>query len=400
MSRTPSMDAGEAEQLLGLRGNLRVTIENRGTVRKWLTARGLPSPAVGLLSMAELELAYNDASDQKFRSLQSAVPAAWEVAPAPAPVPPVTVPVPAPASPDTAALGSTLAAIIGPYLADQLTAKVDESRVIELMRTHLADLIPVTRVEIRQGAVVRDMGQQIVHKVFPEVVRRIGRGEHVYLVGPAGCGKTKLAEMVFEALDLQFGVQGAPEGSFSFVGHMDAHGTYHRTPFRDCFEHGRGLLLDELDGALDAAPILKVNSALANGYMEYPDSPTPVKRHDNFRCIAACNTYGVGPDRVYVGRVQLDASTLDRFSFVEMDYDENLERKLAGDQQKWCDRVHAIRKGARVEKARMIVSTRAIMVGAVAIASGDSMPDTEDALIWRGCDKDLRRRIETWAAGF
>ena len=51
-----------------------------------------------------------------------------------------------------------------------------------------------------------------------------------------------------------------------------------------------------------------------------------VKRHPKFICIGAGNTYGTGPDRVYVGRQELDGASLDRFDFLEWAYDETLER--------------------------------------------------------------------------
>lgn len=59
MARTPSMSVQECEQVLGARGSLRVTTENRTIVRKWLSAQDFPALFSGGLSMRELELAYN-----------------------------------------------------------------------------------------------------------------------------------------------------------------------------------------------------------------------------------------------------------------------------------------------------------------------------------------------------
>lgn len=63
MARTPSLTAAGAERLLGPRGQLRVTSANRVTVRKWLTARGVPGRVANSLPLAELQQAYNDTSD-------------------------------------------------------------------------------------------------------------------------------------------------------------------------------------------------------------------------------------------------------------------------------------------------------------------------------------------------
>ena len=78
--------------------------------------------------------------------------------------------------------------------------------------------------------------------------------------------------------------------------------------------NGGVFLFDEIDAA-DANVLLVVNSALANGRMSVPsrhDQPV-AKKHSEFVCIAAANTFGRGADRVYVGRNELDEATLDRF---------------------------------------------------------------------------------------
>lgn len=67
MPKIPSMTVAEAEAAIGQpRGSARVTSANRGGFRKWLTARGIPSLATGGLSVTELQLAYNDTSDEQF----------------------------------------------------------------------------------------------------------------------------------------------------------------------------------------------------------------------------------------------------------------------------------------------------------------------------------------------
>ena len=58
MARTASMTVAEAEAAIGRRGDVTVTSENRGLVRKWFVAQGLPALFVGGLSMRELALAY------------------------------------------------------------------------------------------------------------------------------------------------------------------------------------------------------------------------------------------------------------------------------------------------------------------------------------------------------
>lgn len=57
MARTASMTIAEAEAAIGRRGDVTVTSENRGLVRKWFVAQGLPALFVGGLSMRELAFA-------------------------------------------------------------------------------------------------------------------------------------------------------------------------------------------------------------------------------------------------------------------------------------------------------------------------------------------------------
>src|SRR5262249_41806066 len=105
--------------------------------------------------------------------------------------------------------------------------------------------------------------------------------------------------------------------------------------FVSAYENGGVLLLDEA-AAGDPNMLLVINAALANGEMDVPNRPEKpaAKRHPDFICIAAANTFGTGADRQYVGRNQLDESTLDRFRIgqIDMDYDANLELALCSNK--------------------------------------------------------------------
>src|SRR6266699_6698932 len=69
MARTASMTVAEAEAVIGSRGKIVVTADNRGLVRKWVVAQGLPALFVGGLSMRELALAYNDTTGEQYGRL-------------------------------------------------------------------------------------------------------------------------------------------------------------------------------------------------------------------------------------------------------------------------------------------------------------------------------------------
>jgi MoxR-like ATPase len=300
-------------------------------------------------------------------------------------------------------------------LGSKANKGIDADAVRIIVREELPNLIPTTRLEIVTADGVKDCGTEPRHRLVPTLIQIMSQKIPAALVGPAGSGKTTATEQAARALGIAYYIQGAVQGAHELLGFVDAHGKYQSTPFRQAFEHGGIICLDELDAG-DAAGILVVNSALANGCMAFPDGTTPVQRHADFIVIACLNTFGTGADRVYVGRQQLDAATLDRFAFLAWGYDERLERAIVGADQgrgaphrtpppstmtatDWCDRVQSLRAGvAKMKGARVVISPRASIYGVKLIAAGMAQETIEECLIWKGIDAELRRRIEESAA--
>lgn len=227
---------------------------------------------------------------------------------------------------------------------------------------------------------------EIVHKI-------VALNHPAMLVGPAGCGKTTIGKRVADALNLSFYITSTINDTHELVGFVDGHGVYHRTPFREAFEHGGVWIADEID-AWDAGALLAANSALANGFTVFPDSPLPVNRHANFRMIATANTFGSGADRVYVGRNELDAASLDRFAMIEIDYDLNLEDKFAAGNDEWLKYVWKIRKLVNARRIRHVVSSRAIIMGSAALAAGVSLVDVQEIYVFKGMSETDREKLQ------
>jgi cobaltochelatase CobS len=275
-------------------------------------------------------------------------------------------------------------------------ARVTLADVVEEARAIVNGAPRTLRIEI--AGKVKEMPAAQRHPMFDTlltiaVCSKEPRALHPMLVGPPASGKTTAAEQVAQALGLPFYTNGALTGAHELTGYKDAAGIYHTTPFRQAFEHGGVYLCDEIDGSHEAVPLL-LNSALANGFMGFPDQAAPVRAHPNFYFIGAANTYGRGADRLFVGRTQLDAATTDRLAMLDFDYDEALERSLAQDDA-WTSYVQAARAACSDLKIRHVISPRATYGGAIYRRTGMPFDLVCNLTIWKGLDRDQRARITT-----
>lgn len=249
---------------------------------------------------------------------------------------------------------------------------------IEEQRQELFEIAHSVRpIEVINGKKKTTM-KGVQHNQFENLLKVVGTGQAVLLVGPAGTGKTHGAANVATAFGLEFYsiAVGSQTSKSDLVGYMDANHNYVSTQFRQSYENGGLFLLDEADAGNSNVLIL-LNAALSNGYMAFPDKM--VKRHDDFRMVATANTFGHGASRQYVGRNQLDAATLDRFVTIAWDIDDKIESALAGSSdagKKWLAVVKAVRKRALVElELRVVISPRATERGAKLLDAGMSYKD-------------------------
>lgn len=168
-------------------------------------------------------------------------------------------------------------------------------------------------------------------------------GAHVLFVGPAGSGKGMLAEQLAEGLKLPFAQVCMTAGASEtwLFGRQTPNG-FIEAPFSKFYRDGGLFFIDEIDAA-DSNLLLAINTALANGVLFNPISGETIKQHADFYCVAASNTFGKGSDAVYTARSRLDYSTLDRFVPIEVDYLEEIERKILPDDalRSHCQEVRA-----------------------------------------------------------
>ena len=243
-------------------------------------------------------------------------------------------------------------------------------------------------INIQNGDRIKDLGTQ--HFQFEKLSKYVQTKNNIFLVGSAGSGKTTAARNIAKALNIKFYFTGAINSEYKLTGFIDAQGRIVNTEFRKAYENGGLFLFDEIDASFPQA-ILAFNAALANNYMDFPDRK--VKRHKDFYCIAAANTFGTGADRQYVGRNQLDAATLDRFITLNWEIDETLEHELAKNYE-WVNYVQKARKAASKIGERHIISPRASMQGADLLRIGIDRKEVEKDVVWKGLDASRIQMIK------
>lgn len=239
------------------------------------------------------------------------------------------------------------------------------------------------------------------HKQFKDVLTAISAGLNVFLVGEAGAGKTHLVEQCAESLKLPFYCTSvcAQTTASVLMGYMNANGEYVRTLFRDAYENGGIFLLDEIDNG-NPNVLAVLNSAMANSVCAFPDKM--VKKHPDFILCASGNTYGTGADRRYVGRLEIDGATLDRFVFIELKYDEALERTICGNESV-ANLIQYLRGNARRMQMRHIISPRASMFVAKLVRAGTPLMDALQACVFKGMSEEEISKVKgekfnKWAA--
>lgn len=240
-----------------------------------------------------------------------------------------------------------------------------------------------------------DLGLQ--HFVFPDLIMSLqarqfnGLPLNAWLYGPAGTGKSKACETAIKAFGKQFYGNGKTLDKIELLGYKDGYGTYHRTQFRDAFEHGHGYCADEIDSWSPEATTA-LQGALAGDWAAFPDGM--VKRHPDFIFIAAGNTTGKGATIEYVGRMQQDAAFLDRFAFLEWPHDDTLEDAIISNKD-WLAYVRKVRSRLATSDIRNhLVTMRASINGEALLAAGMAWDKTVNMCLRKGLPQNNWDKIK------
>lgn len=292
------------------------------------------------------------------------------------------------------------AAMLAPYLEDKLSAKVDtaafDAKLAEIeasLGNAKPRVINITVTDASSGE-VKDIGMQ--HRDMPTLIKLLQARKHVYLHGKPGSGKSTAGIKAAEALGLDWGYislnpRTAPSRVEGFMG-ADAK-TYMGTVFRKLYEFGGVFVIDELD---NAGPDLltSLNAALENGHCAFPDGM--VQRSPKFLLVATGNTNGRGGNASFPERRALDAATLDRFFFLNWEYDEALERAIAkginADCDGWVDWVIKTRAYCAEHYPKVFVTPRVSINGAGLLGTL-TVEQLAHGLVFKGIDRETVSRI-------
>ena len=228
------------------------------------------------------------------------------------------------------------------------------------------------------------------HAKLEETVRKLRAGLNCMLVGPAGSGKTTLAEQAAKSLGLRFAFiscsAGMSEGQLT--GRLLPVGAggkfvYVSAEFVEVYENGGLFLLDEIDAA-DPNVLIVMNAAIAGAKLALPNRPEKpyAEKHADCYLICAANTFGSGADAVYVGRNQLDGATLSRFAcgVIPVDYDRELEGLLCNSTPLKTI-VWKLRDLCQQRKFRRVVGTRELLAGQKMLNAGFTLTEVFESLI-------------------
>lgn len=240
-----------------------------------------------------------------------------------------------------------------------------------------------TTIQIVQDGKRKEI-EGLFHENFEKIIQIVGQKIPLMLIGPAGSGKNHTLEQVAKALDLPFYFSNSITQEYKLTGFIDAGGIYHETEFYKAFTNGGLFFFDEIDASC-AESLIIINAALANGYFDFPNGR--INAHENFRVVAAANTFGNGADMIYVGRNQLDAATLDRFATMEFDYDENIEKTLCANDELYTF-IISIRNAIKKRRLRFVVSMRATINASKMLLAGIDKETIVKSVITKSMTKD------------
>ena len=249
-------------------------------------------------------------------------------------------------------------------LARMKGGNIDEAKVEDIVRrvlaenqTPVADVLEVRQVE--NGKIARiNKPHPLFKKVLALVVNDRVTGRYPWLFGDAGSGKSTIAKQAADALGLPFYSVSSLQQKYELEGYTDATGKLVETVFYKAAKEGGIFLFDEAS-TTSAEVQVAFNSMLANLWYNFPKEGM-INAHPDFHIIAADNTTGRGGNSTYSARFQMDASTLDRYTAIRVDYTEELDMAMAENDTELVTFIRDLRKAINEARLSYTASPRSL----------------------------------------
>lgn len=241
------------------------------------------------------------------------------------------------------------------------------------------------------------------------------QGLDTYIYGPTGSGKTtgvlELASLMnIKAYKMLISSQMTVA---SLLGYMDAVGKFVPGIVYEPYTNGGILILDEIDNG--NSNTTTVVNGLIDSCIYFPNGMQ--NRNEKFILVATANTIGQGANTQYIGRNKLDQALLNRFVFLEWDYDRELEREIISNLlREYNDNnseenrkdisylsslilqdIESLRKAINELNINLIISTRNIIqITKMFLGKKEhnrTLTELQDSCIFRGLPSELKEKI-------
>ena len=275
--------------------------------------------------------------------------------------------------------------------------RADLAPMVQDLVTRALDGVQTVKIELTRQGETAGTAEGHQHPLFATLCRVLaarqanGYPVNVWLSGPTGSGKTFSVRQFAKAAGLEFGLHGTCRDEHQLLGYVSpTTGVYQTTAFRERWEHGGVILLDEMD-SYDAGATLALNG-IADGFINFPDRM--VVRHQDCYIVAAGNTWGEGPNSQFVGRAKLDQAYLSRYPVkLAWTYDVALEIAISGNAD-WARRVQSARVRKDAAGVKHLIDPRHTMAGAALIAQGFTHDEAASITYLAGLSADQVKIVE------
>lgn len=217
---------------------------------------------------------------------------------------------------------------------------------------HKIQIADLPQYELPKGS-----NPELFETIMMMVVNDRVIGRYPWLFGPAGSGKSTIARMVADALGIPFYSVSSLQQKYELEGYSDAVGEFVQTSFYKAMANGGVFCFDEISTTSGEVQVA-FNTAAAQLVYNFPKVGM-IKAHPDFHIIACDNSTGRGGDKRYNSRYQLDASTLDRYNFVEVGYSEEHDLNMANGDKNLVTFMKAVRKALDEANTTYLATPRA-----------------------------------------